>query len=179
MDRALASSINSAPHLSVFYDIVSDRIDDLTLTDILTNLIDTAPSGALLNLANQFNIAGIRGFMYMPTVQQQRELLKSALQLSAKSGTPYAIKKVLEIFGFPGVTFQEGVSKVLDGTWVLDGTETLGSEGWAEFIAIVPVPESWGTVGGTVSAKDQAIVEAIINEYKPARCHLVGVQYIY
>lgn len=175
----MASSVNSAPHLAVFYDIVSDRIDDLTLTDILTNMIDTAPRGALLSLANQFNIAGVRGFMYMPTVQQQRELLKSALQLSAKSGTPYSIKKVLEIFGFPGVTFQEGVSKVLDGTWVLDGTETLGSEGWAEFIAIVPVPEDWPLVGGVVADEDKAIVESIINEYKPARCHLVEVQYIY
>ena len=172
MDRALASSLCSIPHLSVFYDMINDRIADLDITTLLMNLIDTAPEASLPYLARQFNVAGVRGWAFMTTVARKRELLKFSIKLGAKSGTPWAIKEVLRIAGYPGVTFQEGVDKYLDGTWNLDGSVTLGSEGWAKFIAFVPVE-----LPDDVPESVTNMITAIIGEYKPVRSHLMEIVY--
>ena len=172
MDRALASSLTSIPHMSVFYDIVNDRIAAMDISDLLMNMVDTAPLTSLPYIAKHFNVDGVRGWKFMVTESQKRELLKFAIMLGAKSGTPWSIKEVLRIAGYPGVTFQEGVDKVLDGTWNLDGTFTLGSEGWAKFIAFVPVADP-----GAVPTEVTDMITAIIDEYKPARSHLMEIIY--
>ena len=167
MDRALASSLCNIPHLSVFYDIVSDRIAAMDVSTLLMNMIDTAPATALPYLANQFGVAGVRGWKFMATDAQKRELLKNSMKLGAKSGTPWSIREVLRIAGYPNVEFQEGISYMLDGSWNLNGARTLGSEGWAQFNVTVDVIDP-AHVPPSVVTK----ITEIINEYKPARSHL-------
>jgi P2-related tail formation protein len=172
MDRSLGSSLNSKTHLSVFYDIINDRLADIDLSVILMNMLDTAPANALPSLAKQYNVNGYRGWMFMTTETQKRELLKFGTRLGAKSGTPWSIKEALRIAGYPGVTFQEGIARKLDGTWDLDGSNTLGSEDWAKFYAYVPV-----ATPGSVPSSVTELITAIINEYKPARSHLETIIY--
>lgn len=167
MDRALASSLCNIPHLSVFYDIVNDRLADMDIRVLLMNMIDTAPVTALPYIARQFGVSGLRGWKFMTTESSKRELLKYSILLGGKSGTPWSIREVLRIAGYPGATFQEGISNLLDGSWYLDGTETLGSEGWAEFRVTIPISNP-NQVPPSVIDK----ITEIINEYKPARSHL-------
>lgn len=172
MDKALASSLSPIPHLSVFYDIISDRIAELDISTLLMNMIDTAPETSLPYLARQFNVDGVRGWKFMATIAQKRELLKFSIKLGAKSGTPWSIKEALRIAGYPNVTFQEGVDKYLDGTWYLDGSVTLGSEGWAKFYAFIPVANPL-----SVPTVVDEMITAIIEEYKPVRSHLIDIIY--
>ena len=168
--NALASNLRSKDHLTVFGRLFAARMDALPVVNTLVYCMETVPETALDALADQFHVTGYEGWKFCTTVDEKRELLKNSIKLHAKKGTPWSIKKACEIAGFPGVYFQEGVGIVYDGTYVYDGSETHGSEGWAKFIAFVPVPNP-ALVPPTVGPK-------LINEYKPVRCELISVEFV-
>jgi len=171
--NAIASNLLTKYHLTVFGRIFAARMDALPVVNTLVYCMETVPADALDALADQFHVTGYEGYKFCSTEDEKRELLKNSIKLHAKKGTPWSIKKACEIAGFPNVTFQEGVGKYLDGSWVLDGTTTLGSEDWAKFIAFVPVPNPT-MVPPTITAK----LTKIINEYKPVRCLLDSIVYV-
>lgn len=173
MDRALASALNIRPHLAALYDVVDYRLNSIDLTKMMLYMIDIAPVEALPLLASQFHVSGVEGWKFASTTQMKRNLLKSAIELHRYKGTPYSIKEALSKLGYPGAYFQEGVSDFYDGTHTHDGSTTKGSEGWAKFKAFVPVDDP-----NNVPADVQAMITAIINEYKPVRCELISIMYI-
>jgi len=195
MIRPLASVINSKAHLAVFYDIFSDRLKALDLTVLLMNMFDTCLEGALPLLANQFHVMGVEGWKFCTTTAQKRDLIKSSIAVHKIKGTPYSIKRALEIVGFPGAYFQEGVDRYYNGEINYDGTNTYGSAGWANFRAFVPVEHGITTefndpistelaeginMEGIEGVPDEWIVliTAVINEYKPLRCRLTEVVFV-
>jgi P2-related tail formation protein len=170
MIRPLASAINSKDHLSVFYDIFTDRMKAIDLSILLINMFDTCPDVALPLLADQFHIKGVEGWQFVTTDVQRRNLISNAITIHKFKGTPYSIEKALELVGFPGATFQEGVDHYYDGSINYDGTATYGSEGWARFRVFIPVSDP-----NLITIENTAIVTSTINEYKPVRCLLVEV----
>ena len=66
------------------------------LSKLLVYLIDQVEESALNFLAWQFHI---EGYDQAQTVQEKRNLIKSAIELHRYKGTPYAIKKVFQVLG--------------------------------------------------------------------------------
>lgn len=170
--RPLASAISSIPHLAAFHDIVKARLNDIDRSIALVNMIDTVPVEALPHLARQYHIMGFEGWKFATTEEQRRAILRKAVQMHRYKGTPWSIKEALKTIGYNEVSFQEGVDKTLDGSWTLDGTTTLGATGWAKFIANVGVEDP-----NAVTEEQVDLVAGVILEYKPARCHMITLNF--
>ena len=170
--RPIASALNSIPHLAAFHDIVKARLDAIDKSVALVNMIDTVPATALPILARQFHVMGFEGWRFATTESERRNVLRKSIELHRFKGTPWSIKEALRTIGYDEVTFQEGVDKVLDGTWVLDGSVTLGSTGWAKFKAFVGVEDVTA-----ITTEISDLIVGVILEYKPARCHLMDITF--
>lgn len=172
MDKPLATALQGKPHLAVFDDIARTRLEAINLDVLLFGMIDTAPAAALPILAEQYHILGVEGWNMAVTEADKRALLKRALDLHRRKGTPWAIKEAIKGMGFPDVTISEGISRYHNGAITYNGTETHGSEGWAKFKVIV-------TAGAVPHpAAIEAQVAALIEEYKSARSTLVSLTFI-
>lgn len=172
MSRPIASAINAIPHLAAFYDVVRARLDSIDKSVALVNMIDTAPAAALPYLARQFHVMGFEGWRFATTDDQRRAVLRRSIELHRYKGTPWSIKEALRSIGYNDVSFQEGVDKVLDGSWVLDGSVTLGATGWAKFKVNIGVEDP-----DSITEEMSDIVAGVILEYKPARCHMISMTF--
>ncbi len=82
----------------LFVEIFNDLLQKAPLTQVYTR-IDYLPEEALDLLAHQFHI---EGYDLAQSVEEKRNLIKSAIELHKYKGTKYAIKKVLEALGLEG-----------------------------------------------------------------------------
>jgi P2-related tail formation protein len=106
-------------------------------------------------------------------ILQQRELIKSAIELHRFKGTPWSIKEALRRIGFGGAQILEGVGQYHDATFYRNGTVTYsGANNWACFRVIFDL----GNVKGINSAQTADLI-ALINEYKNARSRLVDLSF--
>jgi P2-related tail formation protein len=106
-------------------------------------------------------------------ILQQRELIKSAIELHRFKGTPWSIKEALRRIGFGGAQILEGVGQYYNGTFLHNGTVTYsGANNWACFRVIFDL----GNVKGINSAQTADLI-ALINEYKNARSKLVDLAF--
>jgi len=158
-NRVLASSVSNVEIAQVAHDVVADRWDNFDLSGFLVYLVDGCAAAALPYLAEQFNVAGLAGFAVATSEEEQRELIKQAILLHKYMGTPYAIRRACETVGFPVIILDEGVPS--------DPPDPLTD--WARFSVFVQTPDT--PVDGHVFAK----MRAFICNYKPERCHLVGL----
>lgn len=143
----------------IAHDVVATRWDNWDLTDFLVYLVDSCASSILPYLADQFNVDGLRGFRVAQTEAEQRELIKSAIAIHKRIGTPWAIKEACRTVGFPIVILEEGVPEFVGGT--------MQPEDWARFAVYVSTDDS-----RPVTAEMMQQIRAFINIYKPERCHL-------
>lgn len=127
------------------------------------------------------------------TPRKRRDLIKNALAWHKKRGTPWAIKQALATLGYQveelieqGEYRQRWLAaggRVLDGSWLADGTHVLRWQAslpdnsvlrrmslghWAEYAIRVSSEEGW-------SREDQAAVQHIAQRYAPARAHLTAI----
>lgn len=172
MDNLLASSISNKPHLAVFDDIAKARNEALEIEKALIYVIDQVDEKALLPLAVQFDVMGIKGWDLCATTQQRRELIKRAIELHRYKGTPYGVKTGLETAGFGGSIIQERVGQNYDGSVNFDGSTYYEGGSWANFRVIVNLGNEKG-----ISADQTGLITALINEYKNVRSHLVDLKW--
>ncbi|WP_022850649.1 phage tail protein I [Limisalsivibrio acetivorans] len=64
--------------------------------------IDSLSEEVLDYLAWQFNLSGPEGWSLALDVEPKRRLIKEAIELHRHKGTPYAVRRVLEILGLEG-----------------------------------------------------------------------------
>lgn len=170
----LASPLQGVPHLAAFEDTFKAWLENVDLSMILVNIYDTAPEEILDLLAGQLDMLGYNGWILADTVAKKRDLLKRAISIKKKLGTPYAIRQIAEALGIVGDIFiEEGVAFLYDGTVLYDGSNTYGSGQWAVFQ--VRFSEA---LNPTVDADTLDKFEKMINQIKPARSRLKGV-YLY
>jgi hypothetical protein len=98
---------------------------------------------------------------------QYRALIQISTALHKTLGTPAALTSALTQLGYPGATIQEGQS-----TW--GGNQWPSNEGWAVFRVLINLATVPADVDITSLA---AVMTAVCNYWKPARCWLDSVQF--
>lgn len=172
MSKLLPTSLQQA-HIQAFDDLVAGRLDALPVEAVLIYIIDAVNAGALPYLAEQFDILGIKGYIYATTEAEKRETVRTAIELHRYKGTPWAIKEALSKIGLVVNRIDEGVgiSTFYNGAVNFNGSRTYGSLGhWAYFRVYLNTAQN--TI---ISATQIADAVAIINEYKNVRSHLYDI----
>lgn len=70
-----------------------DRAGALDLTKLLVYWLDIVDASALPVLAKQFHVMGLEGWEFAHTEAEQRALLKQAVELHRRKGTPWAVRQ--------------------------------------------------------------------------------------
>lgn len=153
MGVTLADSISYLPHLAAFDQMVKDRFSEIQLDGLLMYVIDTVDASALPYLAEQFDVLGYKGFRLAKTEQDQRNIIKQAIELHRYKGTLWAVKQSLISIGFGDATI----------------TEHTGH--WADFTVTIKLGDR------ELNAAEIDDLVNMINEYKNVRSRLVGLQY--
>lgn len=178
MKSILASGIRDKQHLAAIDIATQMYLSGVPLNKAAVYLIESVDSSALMALASQFNVAGFRGFALATTEAEQRELIREAIELNRRKGTPFAIRRALESVGFTtGVQILENFLLVngpqqifYNGVATYNGTSFYtGINGWATFRVLLDVINYPNPL--TVDLVN--LIIQLINEYRNARSMLV------
>ncbi|ECE4345346.1 phage tail protein I [Salmonella enterica] len=103
MDKLLLPPpLASDERFSVLANIAAERFAQIDLTALLVYLVDIVDASALPSLAGQLHVQGLEGWLFAANEQKKRELIKQAIELHKYKGTPWAVRRVLEILSLPG-----------------------------------------------------------------------------
>ncbi|EAB3339583.1 phage tail protein I [Salmonella enterica] len=103
MDKLLLPPpLASDERFSVLANIAAERFAQIDLTALLVYLVDIVDASALPSLAGQLHVQGLEGWLFAANEQEKRELIKQAIELHKYKGTPWAVRRVLEILSLPG-----------------------------------------------------------------------------
>ena len=80
-------------------ETLAARLSRLNLAPSVLYDFDHVEASALIHLAEQFNVLGDAGWDMANTEAKKRALLKEAVALHRIKGTPYAVKRSLELLG--------------------------------------------------------------------------------
>lgn len=128
---------------------------------------DTCPSALLPYLAAEVSVDG---WELAESDDARRALIKGAIPLHEKRGTPWAIREVIRRLGFGEVTLVEGRSiRRRDGTATRNGDYRHDQlTAWAEYIVKLSRPIT----------RDQADnLIAVLERYAPQRSMLAALDY--
>lgn len=201
MSNLLPESIRD-PHYSAVESVLIDRETLFELEKLVPLLIDTTPASALTHLAEHLSILGIEGWEFVSTDADKRALLKKAIELHRKKGTPYSIKNAVESVGYEKVQVQEGLdnfTRVIDnidspypllfnGRANYDGTFDYGGGTNGINRVIVNAPHiKWALFRVVITIQDDETldeptkerIKLMIDEYKNVRSWLtdIGIAY--
>ncbi len=170
----IATGINKE-HLSVFDAMAEARFAALDIDAVMVYLISNVKASALPFLAEQFNVSGYKGAILASNETELRDLIKKAIELHRKKGTPYSIKEALRVLGYQNVVIYERLQgATYNGQYSYNGSISYNQPGWATFRVLLDAASS-----GIVSAADIAVISEVINVYKNARSHLIDVSFGY
>lgn len=103
MDKLLLPPpLASDERFSILANIAAERFAQIDLTALLVYLVDIVDASALPSLAGQLHVQGLEGWLFAANEQEKRELIKQAIELHKYKGTPWAVRRVLEILSLPG-----------------------------------------------------------------------------
>ncbi len=174
----VASVLKDILHLTAIVDSAESVLDAIDLTPLLVYLIDTTSIEALPYLAEQFGVLGFGGWIIAEGEDQQRALLKKALELQRYKGTPWAIKEILKAVGFGGAEIEEGVagySPTYNAELIHNGVATYGGSNaydWATFNITFDLGETRG-----VTDDETELAVSVVKAYKNARSRLIGIAF--
>lgn len=134
-------------------------IDDLDICPLCVYLVDVVNQNALPFLAEQFDVEGFKGEALTNSIYEKRELIKKAISIKKRLGTPYAIKAALASVGFSNVDVIEQVGAVYDGTYKYDGTIKYSSGSWVYFGVKIYVADPNAITDEQVTLINQLILE--------------------
>jgi P2-related tail formation protein len=170
---ALASSIANKTHLKAFDTLVRYRNEEvLPMQSLLVYLIDTVDAVALEDLAEQFDVMGVKGWYLCETEDQKRSLVKRAIELHRYAGTPWAVKEALRAVGFYNATIQEHIGWQYNGTVQYNGSQQFGASSWANFRVIVDIGDTKG-----VSVTQSGLLLQLITVWKSFRSNLIDLSF--
>ncbi|MEW5790046.1 MAG: phage tail protein I [Pseudomonadota bacterium] len=145
------------------------RLEALPLDGLLTYLIDTVPAEWLPELGRQLHIMPLEGWQFATSDAERRQLLRRAIALHRKKGTPWAVRRAMEVAGFGANSrlIEGREPRRYDGVLFADGSEVYGGHTWAEYQIEVDLGETAG-----LDAETPTMVGRIAREYAPVSRHL-------
>jgi phage tail P2-like protein len=151
-------------------EALAARLSDLDVSAVLTNLVDHVDASALPHLAWQFSLFDEPAWSLAESDDQRRALIKGSIELHRRKGTPWAVRQMIRLLGFGAVEITEGVGHwYLDGTVVLDGLHTLGSEAdWSKYIVRLFQP---------ITNNQATLLRSALADVAPARCILHALDF--
>lgn len=167
-DSLLPGSIND--ERARIFEELARRIGAIAPGIVEVYDIDNVEASALIHLADQFNVLGLRGWNLASNEDEQRALVKEAIALHKKAGTPFAVLRALALVGYPGATMEENPPLRYDGSWSYDGSEQYIGKRLDGFIVVLD------PVQAEVSATLIDLIVSLINEWKNARTHLLDLR---
>lgn len=168
----IASALKRSDHITAIGRVSRQELNEIPVNALLMYVVDQVPADALYYLASQFNVLGWKGWNLTTTEQDRRNLIKSAIVLHRKKGTPFAIKEAIRQVGFEQADVIEGVGIDYDGAHNFDGSINYSGGNWATFRVIIEVGNDV-EINPTLS---QNLI-SLINEYKNARSTLLDVSF--
>lgn len=142
------------------------RLDRLSKHTIIM-LTDITPASALPFFADHFSLFG-DGWEFAVTEAEQRELIKASIEIHRYKGTPWAIKRVLQLLGFGDCQLIERTGFLEhDGTIQHNSTHRYGFGGdWTHYKLVTP---------RLMSLADAERIRALLIDVAPLRCKLVSI----
>ncbi|MBT2131228.1 phage tail protein I [Aliiroseovarius lamellibrachiae] len=100
--------------------------------------------------------------------QRKRIAIQAAVFIHRRKGTPGAIRRALDAFGYGGAAITEGFGAFLyNGELIHDGSEDYGEpDNWAEYRVYLERP---------ITIDQAEKLKRILRNVAPARCHLKGL----
>ena len=134
---------------------------------------ETCPEHALPWLAWALHITDAEGWRLAKTAEQRRVLISQSFALHRKKGTPWSIRQALKSIGFNDAELLERLPiNRFNSALTYAGAVNYDAYGWAQFRVGADVGDSQ-----PITSANTALIVETIEEWKPARCHLVDVQY--
>lgn len=142
------------------------RLDSLSQHTIIM-LTDLNPADTLPFFADHFSLFG-DGWEFAVSENDQRELIKEAIEIHRYKGTPWAIKRVLKLLGF-------GDCELIERTGFLEhdsvakhnSSHRYGYGGdWTHYKLVTP---------RLMSTADAERIRALLIDVAPLRCKLVSI----
>jgi len=152
LDTILPDSVAIYPDIAGFDKAIAKYCAGIPVSELLVYNIDQVDAKAIPALAEQFDVLGYKGMRLAKTEDDQRQIIKRAIELHRYKGTIWSLKEAMKSVGFTDVTINEHVS----GHWA-NFSITLLNDG--------------------VGITDSSILELrkMIEEYKPQRSNLIAI----
>lgn len=152
-----------------------DRWDRIDLLPLLVNRVDSVPSALLYPLAWQFGVTGLAGWELAVTDDQRRELIRRAVELHRRRGTPWAIREAFRAVGFPEIVIDELYGRARRNAIVRRSGQFFRGPGgaWAGFaLRMSPAADR-----RAITRDVRDLLRAIAEVWKPARSRLVELRF--
>lgn len=135
---------------------------------IIIMLIDIVDGSALMAFADQFSLLG-DGWEFAKTETEQRELIKGAIEIHRHKGTPWAIKRTLQLLGYENCQIIEryGLHEH-DGVYRHDGAIRYESAGhWTHYYLYIPY---------LITEMEANNIRNLLKDVAPLRCLLTTIR---
>jgi P2-related tail formation protein len=152
VDSVPASAL---PFLAWQFDILSPLWQ--TIAPIVRSVDAISDVDALIGIDTLTEAPAVAALQQSATIDAQRALIKSAIQLHRYRGTPWSIKTALATLGWDSISILEGQS-----SW--GGSQYAANQGWAAFRVVVQLQPNQ-----TIDSTSADIASATINFVRPAR----------
>lgn len=145
---------------------LSKRLKSLNTSQIMTTLVDLLGDGYLPLLAEKWSVTGYDGLLVADSDNSKRALIKAAVELHRKKGTPWSIREVFRRLGLGEIDIDEGLRKRnYENTTVTSIPE---SERWAHYAIRLDNP---------ITNEQARNVRKVLRNFAPARCVLAVLDY--
>lgn len=134
---------------------------------VIIMLIDIVPTSALTAFAHHFSLIG-DGWEFATTEDEQRELIKGAIQIHRHKGTPWAIKRTLALLGYSDCELQERFGYYEHNNSINhDSNHRYGDSGHWTYYRLV--------MQKRISTLEAQRIYALLADVAPLRCKLISI----
>lgn len=161
------------------------RLSSLPVEKLLVYLVDQVDARLLPELGRQFHVTGLEGWGLAATDEERRALVRRAIALHRKKGTPWAVREALKPVGVAVEIIEQLDQRrayaaldpdLVNGDWCLDGAVRLRAldrqtyipqvQHWAQFLVRMNLAD-------VSEAGRLERIKALVNEWKPVSRHAV------
>lgn len=146
------------------------RYQALPAHKLILRLLDLVDGGHLELLAESRSIIGFDGYWLAKDDKTRRQLIKDAVRLHRRKGTPWAVREICRRLGFGEVVLVEGLGgQLYNGSINHKGIYMYGDHRlWAHYSIIFNRP---------ITNTEARLLRETLPAFAPARCVLVRLDY--